>query len=89
MQREQINTQKWLALYPDGFEAWANFRRSDYPRLYPVVASDNADLPAGTFIKRIPFITLEKQTNGAAVQEAEALLGGPDKASTRLWWDKK
>jgi hypothetical protein len=89
VQREQINTQKWLALYPDGFEAWANFRRSDYPRLYPVVASDNADVPAGTFIKRIPFITLEKQTNGAAVQQAEALLGGPDKASTRLWWDVK
>jgi hypothetical protein len=87
-QREQINTQKWLALYPDGFEAWANFRRSDYPRLYPVVASDNPDLPVGTFIKRIPFITLEKQTNGPAVTAAEALLGGPDKASTPLWWDK-
>jgi hypothetical protein len=87
-QREQINTQKWIALYPDGFEAWANFRRSDYPKLYPVVASDNADVPTGTFIKRIPFITLEKQTNGPAVTAAEALLGGPDKASTPLWWDK-
>lgn len=87
-QKEQINTQKWLALYPDGFEAWANFRRSDYPKLYPIVASDNADVPTGTFIKRIPFITLEKQTNGPAVTAAEALLGGPDKASTPLWWDK-
>jgi hypothetical protein len=89
VQREQINTQKWIALYPDGFEAWANFRRSDYPKLYPVVASDNSDVPTGTFIKRIPFITLEKQTNGPAVTAAEALLGGPDKASTPLWWDKK
>ncbi|QHT66556.1 SusD/RagB family nutrient-binding outer membrane lipoprotein [Rhodocytophaga rosea] len=89
IQREQINTQKWIALYPDGFEAWANFRRSDYPTLYPVVASDNSDVPTGQFIKRIPFITLEKQTNGPAVTAAEALLGGPDKASTPLWWDKK
>lgn len=87
IQREQINTQKWIALYPDGFEAWANFRRSGYPTLYPVVASDNPDLPAGAFIKRIPFITLEKQTNGPAVTAAEALLKGPDKASTPLWWD--
>jgi hypothetical protein len=87
-QKEQINTQKWLALYPDGFEAWANFRRSDYPRLYPVVASDNAEVPAGQFIKRIPFITLEKQTNGPAVEAAVNLLGpGGDKASTNLWWD--
>jgi hypothetical protein len=87
-QKEQINTQKWLALYPDGFEAWANFRRSDYPRLYPVVASDNAEIPAGQFIKRIPFLTLEKSTNGPAVEAAVSLLGpGGDKASTNLWWD--
>ncbi|WP_031525773.1 SusD/RagB family nutrient-binding outer membrane lipoprotein [Dyadobacter crusticola] len=88
VKREQIGTQKWLALYPDGLEAWAEVRRTRFPKLYPVVNSDNEDLKNGAMIRRIPFLTTERQTNGAAVKEAEALLGGPDKASTPLWWDK-
>lgn len=88
IQREQIGTQKWLALYPDGMEAWAEARRSGFPKRYPVVNSENADLPPGTFIRRIVFQDIEKQTNGAAVDAATQLLGGPDKASTPLWWDK-
>jgi hypothetical protein len=88
VKREQIGTQKWLALYPDGFEAWAEYRRTRFPKLYPVVNSENEDVPRGTVLRRIPFLTSEQQTNGAAVKEAEKLLGGPDKASTPLWWDK-
>jgi hypothetical protein len=87
-QREQIGTQKWLALYPDGFEGWAEVRRSGYPILYPVVNIDNADIPAGKTIRRIPFIELEKQTNGAEVTKAVSLLNGVDNALTPLWWDK-
>lgn len=87
-QREQIGTQKWLALYPDGIEAWAEFRRTRYPKLYPVVNSENADVPQGQFLRRIPFLDLEKNTNKEAVDAAVPLLGGPDKASTPLWWDK-
>ncbi|MGV3556551.1 SusD/RagB family nutrient-binding outer membrane lipoprotein [Larkinella arboricola] len=88
VQREQIGTQKWLALYPDGMEAWAEVRRSGYPKLYNVVNSVNADVPTTEFIKRIPFIDAERQNNKAAVEAAVSLLGGPDKASTPLWWDK-
>src|SRR5690606_4425804 len=29
-QREQIGTQKWLALFPESHEAWAEIRRSGY-----------------------------------------------------------
>jgi hypothetical protein len=87
-QREQIGTQKWLAVFPDGIEAWAEFRRTRYPKLYPPVNSDNADVPQGQFLRRIPFLDLEKNTNKAAVDAAAGLLGGPDKASTPLWWDK-
>lgn len=86
--RAQVGMQKWLALFPDGIEAWADLRRAKQPQLYPVVHSDNADLPAGTSIRRIPFLTLERQTNGAAVDAAVPLLGGDDKVSTPLWWDK-
>lgn len=90
VQREQIALQKWLALFPDGAEAWADYRRSRYLKLYPVANSDNADITNTTtqWIRRIPFLLSEKQNNAAEVTKAEQLLGGPDKVTTPLWWDK-
>lgn len=90
VQLEQIALQKWLALYPDGNEAWADIRRGGYINLYPVVKSDNADIPDPTkqTIRRIPFMLSERSSNEAAVVEAEPLLGeGGDKVTTPLWWD--
>lgn len=87
-QRQQILTQKWLALFPDGIDAWAELRRTGYPVLYPVVESDNPDVPANTMISRWPWEEDEYNTNGKAVQAALPLLGGPDKASTHVWWNK-
>ncbi len=87
-QREQIGTQKWLALFPDGQEAWAEVRRSGFPKRYNVINSDNPDVPVGKFVRRIVFLEYDKDRNGQAVKDAVALLGGPDLASTPLWWDK-
>lgn len=87
IQRQQIGTQKWLAIYPDGLEAWAEYRRSGFPVMYPVVKSDNPDLPAGTFIKRLPYPSSEAVNNGEELKKGIQLLGGPDNAATRLWWD--
>ena len=87
-QREQIGTQKWLALYPNGMEAWAEMRRSGYPKMYPLIHSNNDDIRADEMIRRIVFVDLERRANGNAVVNAESLLGpGGDKVSTRLWWD--
>lgn len=90
VQLEQIATQKWLALYPDGMEAWADYRRSHALKLYPVVNSDNPDISntSTQWIRRIPFLLSEQQTNGPAVTAAVSLLSGPDKVTTPLWWDK-
>lgn len=88
LQRAQIGTQKWLAVYPDGFEGWAEYRRSGYPVMYPVLQSDNADLPAGTFIKRLPYPSTEATTNKGELEKGIQLLGGQDKVSTSLWWAK-
>ncbi|WP_420458163.1 SusD/RagB family nutrient-binding outer membrane lipoprotein [Neolewinella sp.] len=86
-QRRQIAMQKWLALFPDGLEAWADQRRSDLPELYPVVNSENSALPEGQRPVRIPFLDYEKNTNSEAVEAAVDLLNGPDDVTTRLWWD--
>jgi hypothetical protein len=90
VQMEQIALQKWLALYPDGNEAWADIRRSGALKLYPVANSDNPDLtdPQTQRIRRINFMLSEKATNGPEVENAVDLLSGPDKITTPLWWDK-
>jgi len=89
MQREQILTQKWLALFPEGMEAWAEIRRSGYPKMYPILHIDNPALQPGEFIQRIPFLNYDRDRNGAAVEAAVSLLGGPDNIATPMWWDVK
>lgn len=93
---ERIITQKWIAMYPDGCEGWAEFRRTGYPRLLPVVNNDSQGLiDTRIQVRRCPFPVQEYNTNEAAVQAAiqlldgEALGGGQDNGGTRLWWDRK
>src|SRR5690606_35616519 len=77
-QLEQIITQKWIALYPDGREAWAERRRTGYPRGYAIINSLNPDIPATGMMRRLMFTTGEMSTNSAAVDAARELLNGPD-----------
>ena len=90
VQLEQVALQKWLATFPDGMEAWADYRRSHVLKLYPVANSDNPDITNTTtqWIRRIPFLLSETQNNKTAVDAAVPLLNGPDKVTTPLWWDK-
>ena len=78
-QKEQIATQKWLALFPDGMEAWADYRRSHVLKLYPVVNSDNPDITntSTQWIRRIPFLLSETQNNAAAVEDGRAITKWP------------
>ena len=86
---ERIITQKWLAIFPDGQEAWADFRRTGYPKLFTVVNNlSGGTIDTQTQIRRLPYPTNEYNTNGAAVQSAVSkLLNGADNGGTRLWWD--
>lgn len=87
-QREQIGVQKWLAIFPDGMEAWAEFRRTGFPTMYRVLVSENPDLPTGSFINRMPYPLTEETSNMTELEKGRALLGGPDNAATKVWWDK-
>lgn len=87
-QLEQIITQKWIAMFPEGQEAWSEFRRTGYPRIFPVVINNSGGkIDTNIQIRRINFTTGEKNTNTANVQKAITLLGGLDNGGTRLWWD--
>lgn len=90
-QLEQIATQKWIALYPDGWEAWTELRRTKYPKTFARIASDNPDVPKEATMSRLIFASGEYTSNEDGVLAAEQFseLGGGNKNSTRLWWDAK
>jgi hypothetical protein len=86
---QQINTQYWISSFLNGPEAFANFRRSGYPLLTPnpYGQPNNPDVPNGTFIRRLTYPTAELSVNTVNVNAA-ITSQGPDKLSTKLWWDK-
>jgi hypothetical protein len=90
-QLEQIITQKWIAMFPNGWEAWTEARRTGYPKYLPRLNSDNPDVPKDVMIRRIMYAEGEVTSNPDGLKAAQALpeLAGGDKNSTKLWWDKK
>jgi len=94
-QLEQIITQKWIGLLPDSQEAYAERRRTGYPKLYPRLESENPDVPATSLPVRLTYWTAEYTNNKAEVDKAIQLLNGESKTphgdlpTTKLWWDKK
>ena len=89
-QLEQIITQKWIALFPNGWEAYAEARRTGYPRQLPRVQSDNPDVPVDQIPARLIYTSSEYTNNAEAVQAAVSSSElGSDKNNVKLWWDKK
>jgi len=88
-QYEQIMTQKWLALWPISFEAWAEYRRTRLPNIYAKKYSANANvLPSkGQIVTRLPFSTDEASSNTEEVNKAIEFIGGEDLETIPLWWD--
>ncbi|HEY4788750.1 MAG TPA: SusD/RagB family nutrient-binding outer membrane lipoprotein [Bacteroidales bacterium] len=90
---EKIITQKWIAEFPDGIEAWAEFRRTGYPKLEPVkVNYSGGAINTADFVRRVIYPDSEYQTNPDAVAKAAATLTGTngisgDKGGSRVWWD--
>ena len=78
--KHKIGLQKWLALYPQGTEAWAEWRRLDFGILQPP--------PGATFIPtRLPYPSDEQNLNGENYQQAIARMPGGDLVTNKVWWD--
>lgn len=85
---EKIITQKWISMFPDGQEAWSEFRRTGYPKLFPVVINNSGGtVDTEQQIKRIKYISGEYTQNPGGVASGISCLGGPDTGGTPLWWD--
>jgi hypothetical protein len=87
-QLEQVITQKWVALWPNGVEAWTEYRRTGFPKLYPRMNSESLFVTKDQVVRRVPYVIGEAQTNAAGVATGVAKLGGADNEATRLWWNK-
>lgn len=90
---EKIMIQKWIALYPNGHEAWTEWRRTGYPKLNPVQTNRGQGVTREGGIRRMiyPISFSQSAEDRANYEEALNLLGGPDRdrATTQLWWDCK
>jgi hypothetical protein len=87
---ERIITQKWIAIFPLGPEAWAEHRRTGYPRLIPVALNKSGNtVDSSIGARRLAYPADEYTENGNNVRAAVEMLGGPDNCGTRLWWDCK
>jgi len=86
---QRIITQKWLAIYPDGQEAWTDFRRTGYPKQFLIKQNDSGGLiSTAGYVRRLPYTSNEYKVNAKGVATGVTELGGPDNGGTKLWWDK-
>lgn len=91
--QERIIVQKWIANWTLGNEAWADYRRTGYPKLIPATSAGNksggrVDSERGA--RRMPYPSDEYVSNKNNVQEdVSKYLSGTDDMSTCVWWDCK
>lgn len=83
---ERMMIQKWIALFPNGQEAWSDIRRTGYPKVFKPAQSIGAyNL---TVPNRIPFDPREITSNPNNYKQAIILLGGEDNYATKMWWQR-
>jgi hypothetical protein len=78
----RIARQKWLALFSQGIEAWAEFRRTCQPatvRAGPTAVVNRVP-------RRLQYSTTEYAVNATSLADAVARQG-TDNLLTRVWWD--
>lgn len=93
---EQIITQKYIAGFPEGMEAWAEFRRTGFPKVIPTLTNNSGGLiDTDKQVRRLVYPTSEYTANNANVTAAVSLLDGEaaggagDNGGTQVWWDRK
>lgn len=77
---EQIGTEKWIALFSQGVEAWNEWRRTGFPALTPAAEADLNQIPS-----RYNYPTTESSLNKANYDAAVAAQGA-DNLTTPVWW---
>lgn len=94
---QRIIIQKWIANFPISCEAWAEYRRTGYPRLFPNrVNLSNGTIDTDEQVRRLIYSDNEINTNSVEMQNGIQLLNqensstkfSGDIGGTRVWWDR-
>lgn len=90
--RNVIGTQKWLALYPQGFQAWfertrLKFKKPGGAPLFVLPKSGSLDKTVKEVPLRLTYPIIEQTQNKANYDEAASAIGG-DTKGTALWYNK-
>lgn len=92
-----IGEEKWVALFPMGFDAWSEWRRTShmkdwgngatgYPGLYPAPDATNG----GEIPRRYIYPSVEGGVNSANYEAGVGMLSpAEDDNVSRFWWDKE
>lgn len=84
-QLKTIGMQYWVATFLNGWESFANWRRTGIPALTPV--NYNGNVTGGAIPRRLTYLLTEYVNNTGNIGEAVKRLGKDDYMS-RIWWDR-
>ncbi len=76
----QIQTEKWIALFGQGIEAWTEWRRTGIPVLTPAIEGAVNQIPS-----RYSYPPTEQALNGSSYKAAVTVQGA-DLLTTPIWW---
>jgi len=86
--REKVLEQKWVSLFAQGIEAWAEWRRTGFP-VFPAPDARAVLKNDGVLPTRFNYPSSEYSLNAKEVATGETLNGGPNDMKTKLWWAEK
>ncbi|MEX0987838.1 MAG: SusD/RagB family nutrient-binding outer membrane lipoprotein [Bacteroidales bacterium] len=94
---EQIITQKWISLYLNGWEAFAEYRRTGFPKLHKwdleldgvkILKANWVEVPRNYLPGRLPYPDDEVDLNYTNYKEASDNQGG-DSYYQQVWWSRQ
>ncbi|MEO7263386.1 MAG: SusD/RagB family nutrient-binding outer membrane lipoprotein [Ferruginibacter sp.] len=81
---ERIWLQQYIAWFPDGTQAWNNWRRTEFPKLKPTINATNS---SKQIVRRYTYAPDEYSNNTSQLLIAIARMSG-NSQDTHIWWDK-
>ena len=96
--QETVLTQKYIALFLQGYEAWAELRRTGFPKTVVRPGEVSYVTSGGTQVKfeplvgddipsRINYPEVEQSLNPKSYKDAVARMGA-DNLQTKVWWNQ-
>jgi hypothetical protein len=80
-----IGEEKWVALYPLGYDAWAEWRRTEFPSLLPAPDAINS----GEIPRRYNYPNDEVTLNSTNYNSGVSSLSPATNNNTsRVWWNQ-